>query len=62
LDKIDTEELLAVARQHSVGFEPGISFSSREGLRNFARLSFAFYDVDTLEEGVARLAQAINGH
>ena len=58
-DEVDTEALLVQARQHNVGFEPGISFSSQKGLRNYARLSFAYYDLPELEEGVDRLAHAI---
>jgi DNA-binding transcriptional MocR family regulator len=56
---VDTKALLTIARQHHVGFEPGISFSSRQGLRNYARVCFAYYDSPNLEEGVLRLAQAI---
>lgn len=59
-EEVDAEALLTEAKRHNVGFEPGISFSSRQGLRHYARLSFAYYDVPELEEGAARLAQAID--
>jgi DNA-binding transcriptional MocR family regulator len=58
-DSIDTVKILATARQHNVGFLPGIKFSSQNGLKNYARLSFAYYDVPELEEGARRLARAI---
>ena len=58
-DHIDTVQMLDAARQHNVGFLPGIKFSSQSGLKNYARLSFAYYDVPELEEGARRLARAI---
>jgi DNA-binding transcriptional MocR family regulator len=58
-DSIDTEKMLAAARQRKVGFLPGIKFSGQNGLKNRARLSFAYYDVPELEEGVERLAAVI---
>jgi DNA-binding transcriptional MocR family regulator len=58
-DSIDTVKILATARQHNVGFLPGIKFSSQNGLKNYARLSFAYYDVPELEEGARRIARAI---
>ncbi|CAB1064966.1 Aromatic-amino-acid aminotransferase (EC [Olavius sp. associated proteobacterium Delta 1] len=56
---IDTVQLLAAARQHNTGFLPGIKFSGQNGLKNYARLSFAYYDVPELEEGAGRLAKVI---
>ena len=50
-------KMLAVARQHNVGFLPGIEFSGQNGLKNYARLSFAYFDVPELEEGARRLAK-----
>ena len=58
-DHIDTVQMLDAARQHNVGFLPGIKFSSQSGLKNYARLSFAYYDVPELVEGARRLARAI---
>ena len=52
-------KMLAVARQHNVGFLPGIVFSGQNGLKNYARLSFAYFDVPELEEGARRLAKVI---
>jgi len=61
-DRIDTVKLLAAARQHKVGFLPGIQFSGQNGLKNCVRLSFAYFDVPELEEGARRLARAIKGY
>jgi DNA-binding transcriptional MocR family regulator len=58
-DRIDTEKMLAAALQRKVGFLPGIKFSGQNGLNNYARLSFAYYDVPKLEEGAERLAAVI---
>ena len=58
-DRIDTVKMLAAARQHKVGFLPGIKFSGQNGLNNYARLSFAYFDVPELEEGARRLAKAV---
>ena len=58
-DAIDTGKMLATARQHRVGYLPGIKFSSQKGLKNHLRLSFAYYDVPELEEGARRLAKTI---
>ena len=55
----DTEVLLAEAKKHQVGFQPGIKFSSAKGLCNYLRLCFAFYGEEDLMEGVARLSRII---
>lgn len=58
-EKFDTADLLPIAREHGVGFKPGANFSHGRGLRNYLRLSFAFYDVPDLIEGVDRLTAAV---
>jgi DNA-binding transcriptional MocR family regulator len=58
-DSIDTVKMLATARQHKVDFLPGVKFSGQNGLNNYLRLSFAYYDVPELEEGARRLAKVI---
>jgi DNA-binding transcriptional MocR family regulator len=55
----DTEALLAEARRAGVSFAPGGRFSTRGGQREFLRLSFSYYEERQLEQGVARLAQAV---
>jgi DNA-binding transcriptional MocR family regulator len=56
---IDTEKMLVEAQNHQVGYLPGIKFSSSNGLRSCARLSFSYYEIARLEEGVKRLAAVI---
>jgi len=56
---MDAAGLLAKAIKRNVEFMPGYKFSSCEGLRNFLRLSFAYYDTPDLLEGVERLTAAI---
>ena len=51
--------LLAEARRYQVSFQPGAKFSSGPGLSNYLRLSFAYYEIEELLEGVSRLAQVI---
>jgi 2-aminoadipate transaminase len=59
---IDTVDLLPVAESLQVGYVPGSRFSSRDGLRNALRLSFAFHDIPALELGVTRLRQALDAY
>jgi len=57
---MDTETILENAVRHDVGFQPGVRFSSMNGLSSFLRLCFAYYGDEDLVEGVARLARAID--
>ena len=61
-DEVDAAALLVTARQQDVGFQPGVRFSSSQSLRNYARLSFAYYDLPELEEGTKRLASVLAAH
>jgi DNA-binding transcriptional MocR family regulator len=56
---MDAAGLLAKAIERNVEFMPGFKFSSRGGLKNFLRLSFAYYDTPDLLAGVERLAAVI---
>lgn len=58
-DSVDTEKMLVQARSNNVGYLPGIKFSSSNSLRNFVRLSFSYYAIPQLEEGVKRLVSVI---
>jgi DNA-binding transcriptional MocR family regulator len=58
-ESMDTGSLLAKAIERNVEFMPGFKFSSRQELKNFLRLSFAYYDTPNLLEGVERLAAVI---
>lgn len=57
--EIDTALLLETAYRHKVGFQPGHQFSSSQGLHNYARLSFAYYNQKDIEQGIVRLGNAI---
>lgn len=61
-DHVDAAKLRAIARQHNVGFLPGPKFSGQNGLTNYARLSFAYFDIPALETGARRLASAIRDY
>jgi len=61
-ENVDTQRMLIEARQKNVGFLPGVKFSSRSGLNNYARLSFSYFDVPELEEGARRLAEVFKAH
>lgn len=56
----NAQDVLVEARRQQVSFQPGIKFSSSQGLSNYLRLSFAYYDTAELLEGVNRLAEVIN--
>ncbi len=55
----DAADIMPYAARHKVGLRPGVRFSSRDGLRNYMRLSFAFYAPDQLAEGARRLGAAL---
>ena len=57
--RMDAERILEKALRHDMGFQPGVRFSSMNGLGSFLRLCFAYYAEKDLVEGVARLALAI---
>lgn len=59
-DGRDAETLLPVARGHGVGYRSGVLFSTRGELRDYLRLSFAFYGDDDLELAVRRLAATLD--
>jgi DNA-binding transcriptional MocR family regulator len=59
---VDTEKLLFEAHKHDVSFAPGSFFSPRRDLRNYLRLSFAYYEEPELVEGAKRLAAVITRH
>lgn len=57
---VDTAALLPHAEARHVSFQPGVNFSAIQGMNNFMRLCFAYYDDDLLKEGVRRLATLFN--
>jgi DNA-binding transcriptional MocR family regulator len=58
--RVDTVKLLPEAHRHDVSFAPGSFFSPRRDLKNYMRLSFAYYEEPELKEGAKRLASVIN--
>ncbi|MCL4829510.1 MAG: PLP-dependent aminotransferase family protein [Caldilinea sp.] len=56
---IDASILFQRAATHKVSFRPGVRFSGQNGLQNYLRLSFAYYDEAELTEGVRRLKAAL---
>ena len=58
--RVDTEKLLPEAHKHDVSFAPGSFFSPQRDLKNYLRLSFAYYEESELLEGAKRLAAVIN--
>ncbi len=57
----DTAQIKQETLKYNMSFQPGINFSSQQGLHNCLRLSFAFYDEEELVKGVVRLARVIKG-
>ena len=61
-DGVDTNSFRKAAQKQNVDFYPGSLFSHKKELKNFMRLSFAFYDDKILIEGARRLGKVISGH
>ncbi|MEO7362304.1 MAG: PLP-dependent aminotransferase family protein [Gemmatimonadaceae bacterium] len=59
-DGRDVASVKTAAEQHGVNFQAGSRFGAADSLSQFVRLSFAHYDDAQLEEGVRRLAKAVN--
>ena len=58
-DGMDAAELQRKATDFKVGFRPGVRFSSRDGLHDYIRLSFVFYEPEEIEEGIVRLKRCL---
>jgi 2-aminoadipate transaminase len=56
---VDTEALLPLAQQMGVSYRPGQAFSAARAFPQALRISFALYETDTLVQGIARLARAL---
>jgi DNA-binding transcriptional MocR family regulator len=54
-EELDAKSFCSKARKQNLDFQPGIHFSNRQGLRNYLRLSFSYYGVKDLCEGIKRL-------
>ena len=56
---VDTRILLPLAEDAGVSYRPGPGFSPTGQFANALRISFALYEIDTLQQAVTRLAQAL---
>jgi DNA-binding transcriptional MocR family regulator len=54
-EKMDATEFRKQAKSYHVGVRQGALFSCDNGLRNYIRLCFAYYDDAQIEEGILRL-------
>ncbi len=56
---LDAEKLQPEANKHHVNFLPGSKCSPRRDLKNYLRLSFAYYEASDLKEAVTRLTAVL---
>jgi DNA-binding transcriptional MocR family regulator len=56
---MDAAKLQSKALENKVNFRPGVRFSCRNGLHDFIRLSFVFYEPEEIEEGIVRLKKCL---
>ena len=57
---MDAAELQRKALDAKVNFRPGVRFSSRDGLKDYFRISFVFYEPEEIEEGIVRLKHCLD--
>lgn len=55
----DMTKLRVKAKENFVDLRQGVLFSSRDGLKEYMRLSISFYDENKLEVGVLRLSECL---
>jgi len=55
----NANSLLLRAQDLNVGFRPGTLFSSQGRKEDFIRLSYVFYELDDLEQGILRIKQSL---
>lgn len=58
-EEIDTNSFLGKAEALKVGFRPGSKFAANGGLRNYMRLSFAFFSEEEIVRGIETLAKVV---
>jgi len=57
---LDAEQLGEQAEAFKVRIRPGVRFSSQGGLRDYARLSYVFYEPKDVKEGLIRLRHCLD--
>lgn len=57
---MDMVELRKKAKEKKVDIRPGVLFSSRDGLRDYLRVSVSFYDEEKIEQGILRLKECMD--
>jgi len=62
LPGMDTVELRRVAENFQVGLRQGSLFSSQQGMQDYLRLSFSYYDVIQIEKGLQRLGECLQSN
>ncbi|MFL7891232.1 MAG: PLP-dependent aminotransferase family protein [Anaerolineales bacterium] len=56
---VDAAELRSRAQEFLVDFRQGVLFSNQTGMREYLRLSFCFYGIEDLEDGIVRLRNCL---
>jgi 2-aminoadipate transaminase len=56
---LDAAALQKKAESFKVNFRAGVRFSSEEGMRDYIRLSYVYYEPDKIEEGLKRLKKCV---
>jgi DNA-binding transcriptional MocR family regulator len=59
-EQIDAKVLRQNAKNFKVDFRPGTLFSSRNGLKNYIRLCFVYYEEKEIQEGILRLKECLS--
>jgi DNA-binding transcriptional MocR family regulator len=54
-ESINAVEFRKQAKRMNVDIRPGMLFSCADGLQNFMRLCFAYYEEEQIEQGILRL-------
>jgi 2-aminoadipate transaminase len=57
---VDVTALLERANALGVGFHSGALFSNSGGMQNYIRLSFAYYEQESISTGITRLKSAFD--
>ena len=62
LPGVDTAELRRKAAGYQVDIRQGVLFSSQQGLQEYFRLCFSFYDAAQITEGIRRLGAVVQNY